>query len=87
MNGFGPIGVATDAPLYVAPLPSVTDPLPSRLCVPAATVVIQGLGWATVLVVGPLFPADAATKTPASAANRNETITGSAKLVSDPLIE
>ncbi len=86
-SGAGPTGVATDAPVYVAPLPSVTEPRPSRLCVPAATVVIQGLGWATVLVAGPLFPADAATKMPASAANRNEIITGSAKFVLDPLIE
>ena len=71
----------------MAPLPSVTEPRPSRLCVPAATVVIHGLGCATVLEAGPLFPAEAATKTPASAANRNEIITGSAKLVRDPLIE
>ena len=69
------------------PLPSVTEPSPLRLCVPAATVVSHGLGCATVLVVGPLLPAEAATKTPASAANRNAISTGSRKLVCVPLIE
>jgi hypothetical protein len=73
--------------VYVAPFPSVTEPSPLRLCVPAATVVIHGLGCATVLVAGPLFPAEAETKTPASAAKRNEISTGSAKFVSDPEIE
>ena len=58
-----------------------------RLCVPAATVVSHGLGWATVAVVGPLLPADAATKTPASAALKNATSTGSRKLVVLPLME
>ena len=43
-------------------------PTMPRLCVPAATVVIQGLGCATVLTVGPLLPAEAATNTPASLA-------------------
>ena len=69
------------------PLPSVTEPAPLRLCVPAATVVIQGLGWATVDVAGPLLPADAATKMPASAANRNAISTGSRKFVEVPLME
>ena len=54
---------------------------------PAATVVSQGLGWATVDAVGPLLPAEAATNTPASAANRNATSTGSRKFVDVPLIE
>ena len=40
-----------------------------------------------MLVVGPLLPAEAATNTPASAANRNATSTGSRKFVCDPLIE
>jgi len=40
-----------------------------------------------VLVAGPLLPADAATNTPASAANRNAISTGSRKLVREPLIE
>jgi hypothetical protein len=61
--------------------------MPLRLCVPAATVVVHGLGWATVPVVGPLFPADSLTKMPASAANRNAISTGSAKFVVVPLIE
>ena len=87
MNGAGPIAVASDAPKYVAPLPSVTEPSPLRLCVPAATVVIQGPGCATVPVVGPLLPAEAATNTPASAANRKAISTPSAKLVVVPLIE
>jgi len=87
MRGFGPTEAATDAPWYVAPLPSVTDPTPSRLCVPAATVVTHGLGCATVLPPGPSLPAEVATKTPASAANRKATSTGSRKLVRVPLIE
>src|SRR5688572_10753940 len=53
MRETGPIADATDAPLYVLPLPSVTDPRPLRLCVPSATVAIQGDGCATVPVVGP----------------------------------
>ena len=69
------------------PLPSVTEPVPLRLWVPAATVVSQGPGWATVLVVGPLLPAEAATKTPASAAFRKAISTASRKLVCEPLIE
>src|SRR5690349_9108310 len=57
--------VANDEPLYVALLPRVVEPIPLRLCVPAATVVSQGPGCATVAVVGPLLPADVATNTPA----------------------
>ena len=85
--GAGPTAVATEAPVYVTPLPSVTDPEPLRLCVPAATVVSHGPGCATVLVVGPLLPAEAATNTPASAAYMNAISTASRKLVVDPLIE
>ncbi len=44
ISGAGPTAVATDAPLYVTLLPSVTEPSPLRLCVPAATVVSHGLG-------------------------------------------
>jgi hypothetical protein len=71
----------------VTPLPRVTEPLTLRLCVPAATVVIHGDGWATVETPGPSLPADAATKTPASAALRNAISTGSRKFVRVPLIE
>jgi len=71
----------------VAPLPRVTEPSPERLCVPAATVVSHGPGCATVDVAGPLLPAEAATNTPASAANRKAISTGSAKLVVVPLTE
>src|SRR6185295_18896553 len=63
------------------------EPSPLRLCVPAATVVSHGPGCATVETAGPLLPADAATNTPASAANRNATSTASRKLVRVPLIE
>ena len=83
----GPVAAAIDAPLKVAPFPSVTEPMPLRLCVPAATVVVHGPGWATVPVVGPLLPADSLTKTPASSAKRNATSTGSRKFVVVPLIE
>jgi predicted alpha/beta hydrolase family esterase len=65
----------------------VTVPLPSRLCVPAAVVVIHGLGCATVAAVGPLLPADALTYTPAAAANRNDTSTELVKFDVVPEIE
>ena len=68
-------------------MPSVTEPLPLRLWVPAATVVSHGPGCATVEVAGPLLPAEVATKTPASAANMNAISTGSRKFVREPLIE
>ena len=54
---------------------------------PAATVVIHGLGCATVEAVGPLLPADVVTKTPAAAAKRNETSTEFGEAVAVPLIE
>ncbi len=57
----------SEAPVYLAPLPSVTSPSMMRSWVAAATVVSQGLGWLTVSP-GPLLPAAAATNTPASAA-------------------
>src|SRR6478752_6429636 len=57
-----------EMPLSVTPLPRIALAEITRLCVPAATVVSHGLGCATVLAVGPLLPADAATNTPASAA-------------------
>src|SRR5262245_25972916 len=69
ISGAGPTGLAIEAPLNVLLSPSVADPRPARLCVPAATVVIQGLGCATVKLA-PSLPADAATNTPAFAANR-----------------
>ena len=53
----------------------------------AAVEVSQGPGCATVEAPGPSFPADVATKTPASAANRKATSTGSRKFVREPLIE
>ena len=43
----------------------------------AATEVSQGLTWSVVLAPGPSLPADAATKTPASAANRKAISSGS----------
>src|SRR4051794_30296002 len=81
ISGAVTAAAATDAPLYVTLLPSFTEPIPFRLCVPAATVVVHGPGCATVEVAGPLLPADSATKIPASAAKRNETSTGSRKFV------
>ena len=65
----------------------LTVPLPSRLCVPAAVVVIHGLGCATVAAVGPLLPAEALTYTPAAAANRNETSTELVNAVVVPEME
>src|SRR6478736_1132368 len=80
MKGAGPAeAAASEMPLTVLPLPSVTEPTEVRLCVPAATVVSHGPGCATVLAVGPLLPADAATNTPASAAYMKAISTGSRK--------
>src|SRR5262249_18723897 len=76
MKGAGPTGAASEAPLNVALLPKVTEPTPLRLWVPAAAVVIHGPGLVTVPAPGPALPAAAQTKTPASAANRNETCSG-----------
>ncbi|MEJ7720730.1 MAG: hypothetical protein WKF58_09915 [Ilumatobacteraceae bacterium] len=53
----------------------------------AATVVIHGLGCATVDSVGPLLPAEAATKMPALLARRKATSTGSTKFVLEPEME
>ncbi len=55
------------------------------LCVLAATVVSHGLGWSSVLSPGPLLPAEADTKTPAAAALRNASSTGSITEDSEPL--
>ena len=75
-----------DAPGKLAP--SITaEPWPTRSCVSAATVVIHGLGCATVDAPGPLLPAEAETKTPASAALRNAISAPSRKFVDVPLIE
>src|SRR3954471_20193070 len=64
-----------------------TSPRPSRLCVPAAVVVIHGLGCATVAAVGPLLPAEALTHTPAAAAFRNASSTLFVNAVVVPEIE
>src|SRR5581483_1794558 len=87
INGLEPTALANEAPWYVTPVPRVAAPRPSRLCVPAATVVTHGLGCATVPLVGPLLPADADTKTPASAAFRKAISAASRKFVEVPLIE
>ena len=62
----------------LAPFPSVSVASEARECVLAATVVSHGPVWATVEAPGPSLPADAATNTPARAANRNAISTGSA---------
>ncbi len=75
-----------ESPWYTS-LPIVSVPAPSRLWVPAAVVMIHGLGCATVETVGPELPADAVTKTFAAAAFRNETSTELVNAVDVPLIE
>jgi hypothetical protein len=77
--------VASDGPEYVVG-PRVTAPWPVRLCVPAATVVTHGLGWATVKK-SPSLPAEADTKMPDAAALRNAISAGSAKFVCVPETE
>ena len=74
------------APLYFWPLPSTT--VFSKLaCVEAATVVSHGLLCATVEAVGPLLPAEVATKTFAAAAPRNANSTASTTVPVAPEIE
>ena len=75
-----------EAPLYFAPLPRTT--VFSKLYdVEAATVVSHGLLWATVDAVGPLLPAEVATKTPAAAAPRKAYSTASTTVLVAPEIE
>ena len=69
------------------PLPSVTVLVDRRSCVLAATVVSHGELCATVEAPGPLLPAEVATKTPAAAALRNASSTGSTTKVREPEIE
>ena len=75
-----------EAPLYFWPLPSTTV-FSKTACVDAATVVTHGLLWATVEAVGPLLPAEAATKTPAAAAPRKAYSTASTTVLVAPEIE
>ena len=65
-----------EAPLNFWPLPSTTV-FSKTACVDAATVVTHGLLCATVEAVGPLLPAEVATKTPAAAAPRKAYSTAS----------
>ena len=62
-----------EAPLTLPPLSSFTSPSKNRSNVLAPTVVSHGTeaGPPIVAAPDPLFPAEVATKTPASAANRN----------------
>ena len=57
------------------------------LCVLAPTLVIQGTvaGLLTVLGSGPSLPADVATKTPASAANRKAIWSAPVRLAPPPI--
>ncbi|MCY1228492.1 hypothetical protein D9M72_408130 [compost metagenome] len=65
------------APANFSPLDNSTVPRRLLLWVEAATLVIQGAAWFTVLAAGPELPADAATKIPAAAAFRKAMDTGS----------
>ncbi len=63
--------------MYSSPLPR-TSFCSAIQCVLAAAPVVHGVGHLpSVLAFGPLLPAEVATKTPASAANRNATSTAS----------
>ena len=73
-------------PVNFCPLPSVIVSS-NAVCVEAATVVIHGLGCATVDAVGPSLPAELATKTPASSANSQATSTAFRKFVCVPPTE
>jgi len=79
-TGAGPAPAVTEAPVNVAlPLAALTVNVAwnVRVCVDAATVVVHGETWLAVAAVGPLLPADAATRTPAAYASRKASSTGS----------
>jgi hypothetical protein len=79
-TGAGPTPAVIDAPSNVScavPLFRVSVDMNSRRWVDAATVVTHGARWLAVDAPGPLFPADAATNTPAAYASRNASSTGS----------
>ena len=76
-----------EAPRYLVPSENSAVPCSSLLNVLAATVVSHGAPWFTVLAVGPELPAEAATKTPADAAERKARATGSVVVVVLPEIE
>ena len=65
------------APRNLLPSENSTVPCSSWEKLLAATVVTQGSPWFTVLASGPELPAEAATKIPAEAADRNARDTGS----------
>src|SRR5204863_6626002 len=71
------VPAVSDAPEKVLPFPSSTVPPKKRSCVLAATVVIHGPGLATdAYWCSPrTLPPEAATNTPACAANMNATCT------------
>ena len=75
------------APRYLLPSENSTVPCSSCEKLLAATVVTQGAPWLTVLAVGPELPAEAATKIPAEAADRNAMETGSVVVVVEPEME
>src|SRR5215217_409426 len=66
-----------EAPRYSEPSETLTVPSSSLGKVDAATVVSHGAAWLTVETVGPELPAEAETKTPAAAAFRKASATGS----------
>src|SRR5215217_7201614 len=66
-----------EAPRYSEPSETLTVPSSSLGKVEAATVVSHGAAWLTVETVGPELPAEAETKTPAAAAFRKASATGS----------
>ena len=75
-----------EAPTILVPLPS-TRVFSKLWCVEAATVVSHGLLCATVEASGPELPADAATKTPASAAPSKANSVSSMTVSVSPEIE
>src|SRR6478609_1521253 len=76
-----------EAPRYSEPSETLTVPTRSLGKVEAATVVSHGEAWFTVEAVGPELPAEADTKTPAAAAFRKASATGSVVLSLLPEIE
>ena len=77
---------AIEAPANFWPSPS-TRVFSKFTCVVEATVVSHGLLWATVEASGPELPAEAAMKTPASAAPSKATSTASTTVSVAPEME
>ena len=86
-SGSTSVPAVTDAPKNSHPSGDEAEPWNVRSCVLAPTLVNHGTdaGLPVVAGFGPLLPFEVATKTPASAANRNATSSGPTANEPDPI--